>query len=171
LDWRNRNKTGTLLTEFFQNAVKVGALDRGANSICSDVMLKSHLDDKGKSRSPDPDDFRFFGDTGTEIIDHSHSAKLAFMDHRHAIAQGFGVGENVGGEENGLAFILELLNQLSNLMPSQRVQPFPPMKPTSGTRPRRSHQPDRFVSCRRRTATARLGRKTARKYSVVTGPA
>jgi len=119
---RDRYKAGVLLAKLFQNTVKISALDRGSNRIAGDMILKSHLADGGKSCGPDPDNFCFFGNAGAEIIDHAYTAKLAFVDDRYAIAQGFSVGKNVRREENGLAFILELLNKLSHFMAAKRIQ-------------------------------------------------
>src|SRR5579864_4818338 len=45
------------------------------------------------------------------------------MNDGHAVAKGFRIRKNVRGEKNRLAFVLQTLQQLTNFVAAQRIQP------------------------------------------------
>jgi hypothetical protein len=54
--------------------------------------------------------------------------------------------------------------RFSSRVPSKHIKTSTAIGPTSGISNSSNHQPERSVSCRRRTLTARLGSNTPREY-------
>jgi hypothetical protein len=52
----------------------------------------------------------------------THAAQFALMDNRHPIAQRFRVRQNMGGEENGFSFVLELLHEVADFAAAHGIQ-------------------------------------------------
>src|SRR3989442_1676102 len=61
--------------------------------------------------------------TGSKLRDCTDSPQLPSMNDGHAITKRLGIGKNVGGEENGLAFVLQLLHQVADFMEKKTVLP------------------------------------------------
>src|SRR5690349_13220191 len=101
-----------LLAQFFKDQINILAADYSTNRFAGDMRLGESVGNPRKSVSTFPDYFRFAGNTGPEIIDHSNATKFALVDHSDPVTKGLRIGKNVCGEKNGLAFVFQALQQL-----------------------------------------------------------
>src|SRR5215471_15811533 len=69
-----------------------------------------------------PDNLCLVSGFRSEVFDHSNSAQLSFVNDGDAVTKRFSVRQNVSGQENRLAFVLQALQQFSNLTASDRIQ-------------------------------------------------
>ncbi len=69
-----------------------------------------------------PDDFHFALHARSQIRNRAHAAEFSFVDDGDPVAERFGVGKNVSGEEYSFAFVLELLHQVAHFAPSHGIE-------------------------------------------------
>ena len=58
---------------------------------------------------------------GYELRNHAHTAQLTLMNYRHAVAERFGISQNVGLKKDGFAFVLQALDKITYLTPSYGI--------------------------------------------------
>ncbi len=75
-----------------------------------------------RHRRPLPYHFHLAMNAGGEVGHRAHAAQFALVDDGNAIAQRFRIGQNVGGEENRLAFVLELLHEVAHFAAAHGIQ-------------------------------------------------
>ncbi len=86
------------------------------------MAFRSQSFDRGGYLRALPDHFHLALNAGGQIFNCAHAAKFSLVNDGDAIAECFGVGQNVGGEEHGLAFVLELLHQVAHFAPAHGVE-------------------------------------------------
>jgi len=59
---------------------------------------------------------------GGQIGNRADAAEFSLVDDRDAVAERFGIGQNVSGEENGFAFVLELFHQVAHFAPAHGIE-------------------------------------------------
>src|SRR4029077_11775325 len=60
--------------------------------------------------------------TGREVVDSAYATEFSLVNDGNAVAERFGVGQNVGREEYGLAFVLEFLHEIAHFTAAHGVK-------------------------------------------------
>src|SRR5688500_9827998 len=59
---------------------------------------------------------------GEQLVEAARRGELALRDNRHAIAQRFGVGQDVRAEEHGAATLAQSENQIAHVAAAERIE-------------------------------------------------
>ena len=85
------------------------------------VCFRSEFDDRSACRNAFPGDLDPAADLAYKVSYHPYAAQLAMVQNSHPVAQGLGVGKDVSGKKDRLAFVLECLDQVTHLAAADRV--------------------------------------------------
>src|SRR5580700_7531499 len=119
----DRNQMHALATQRVDGRILLSFVDDGSDRISGDVAFGSQSLDRGRHLRTPPDHLHFALNAGSQISNRADPAKFPFVNDSDAVAERFGIGKNVGGEEDGFAFVLELLHEVPHFAPAHRVKP------------------------------------------------
>ena len=118
----HRNQPQPFPPQCFDRGVLVGFGEHGSHRVAGDVAFRSQGAQRCRHRRSLPHHFHLAMNAGGEIGHRAHSSQFALMDDGDAIAQGFRIRQNMSGEENRLAFVLQLRHEVANFTAAHGIQ-------------------------------------------------
>ena len=93
-----------------------------AHRVAGDVAFRAQRLHRRRNLRALPNHLHFALHRRGQILHRAHAAQFALVNDRDPVAQRLGVGKNVRREKYRLAFVLQLLHQVANFAPPQRIQ-------------------------------------------------
>src|ERR1700683_3925343 len=119
----DRNQTQALAAQRIDGRILLVLADDGAHSVTGDVTFRAQRFHRGRHLRTLPDYFHLALHAGGQILDCAYTTQFAFVNDGDAVAKRLRVRKDVGREEYRLAFVLELLHQVTHLTPAHGVEP------------------------------------------------